>query len=82
MYLKSGIGAGPFMIDKERAKRDGIATIVHRQVVIDGPDVVDRAQLDSAGAAKAIDMFVAAIAIWYRWDVGRPTIGEECTPAT
>ncbi|MEO8617879.1 MAG: ABC transporter substrate-binding protein [Sphingomicrobium sp.] len=56
--LKGGVGAGPFMVDKERAARKGIATLIHRQVVIDGPDVVDRAQLDSAGAAKAIDLFV------------------------
>ncbi len=55
--LKAGVGAGPFMIDKERAARNGVATIIHRQVVIDGPDVVDRARLDSAGAAKAIDLF-------------------------
>ncbi len=56
--LNGGIGAGPFIIDKESARQSGIGTLVHRQVVIDGPDIVDRARIDSATAAKAIDLFV------------------------
>jgi peptide/nickel transport system substrate-binding protein len=56
--LRSGIGAGPFVVDREWPKVAGLSTLVHRQVVIDGPDIVDRAQLDSTNAAKAIDLFV------------------------
>lgn len=55
--VRSGEGGGPMVRDRER-EGDGIP-LIHRVRIIDGPDIVARADLQNASAAKAIELFKA-----------------------
>jgi oligopeptide transport system substrate-binding protein len=53
--VRSGEGGGPMVRDTER-QGPGLP-LIFRVPIIDGPDIVARANLDHADAAKAIDLF-------------------------
>src|SRR5688572_8016066 len=54
--VREGQGTGPFVRDPEQPDRAWLA-LSHRKSVIDGPDVLERIRLRSAGAAEAIALF-------------------------